>query len=60
MQPDVMPIIMPPIQLKISGKAEILDSFGTVKFTCGNRELINGTIVFDDFRIPLDATGGEY
>jgi len=37
-----------------------LDSFGVTVFTCGSRVVYNGTIVFDDFRVPFDFFGGEY
>lgn len=38
----------------ISADAQILDSFDQEVFMCASRNLFNGTIVFDEFKVPKD------
>ena len=45
---------------KVEAKATILDSFDQSVFTCKTMALKDGTIVFNDFKIPKDQKGGEF
>ena len=45
---------------KIQARATILDAFEKAVFTSATRELKDGTIVFNDWKIPPTQKGGEY
>ena len=45
---------------EIFAECAFIDSFDSVAFRSQNRKLYNGTVVFNDWKIPASQKGGEY